>query len=315
MINPYPPLITPVQPVTPVPTMIQAPPLTMAPPLQLPPPPPSPWKTKFPSTVSAIFSAVQGVMAIGIIGCEIASILIDQYNATIYVGLWAGLFIMTAWISQEASGKFVLLSKFQRKSEIFISMHSRTICLFYFSACCCRERGCATFTLTMQIVALIFAACVIGFDAYFITNTSACFFSSNLCNGVGSSRGIFYSTWTFNNVKMSVIRAQLAAACVSFVLSIAYIIMYIVTAVLVQRANNAPSAVQQLLYSVPTLPTGPDGMILAPPPANIRTNRAGSPLYHRPAIVVDYGDGRANDLTCPTCSTTMAVSVRRKPIQ
>ncbi|CAF4724024.1 unnamed protein product, partial [Rotaria magnacalcarata] len=63
---------------------------------------------------------------------------------------------------------------------------------------------------------------------------------------------------------------------------------------------------------LPVLPTGADGMIIAPPIMNVRAHRAGSPLYHRPTMVIDNGDGRANDLTCPTCTTTMSVTVRKK---
>lgn len=77
----------------------------------LPPPDPSLqlWKLKFPSLASGILSSVQALVAIVIIGCEVGSILIDMFTATIYVGLWAGLFFMIAWICQAASGKFLLL--------------------------------------------------------------------------------------------------------------------------------------------------------------------------------------------------------------
>jgi hypothetical protein len=66
-------------------------------------PPQLQWEKKFPSVVSGIFSFIQFFITIVIIGCEVGSILIDIVTATIYVGFWASLFFMAAWISQAAS--------------------------------------------------------------------------------------------------------------------------------------------------------------------------------------------------------------------
>jgi hypothetical protein len=62
------------------------------------------WQEKFPSTLSGLFSFYQCLCTIAIIGCEVGSVLIDQFNATIYVGFWASLFFIIAWISQAAAG-------------------------------------------------------------------------------------------------------------------------------------------------------------------------------------------------------------------
>jgi hypothetical protein len=61
------------------------------------------WQKKFPSVLSGILSSVQFIVTIVIIGCEVGSILIDMVTATIYVGFWASLFFMVAWISQAAT--------------------------------------------------------------------------------------------------------------------------------------------------------------------------------------------------------------------
>ncbi|CAF1250081.1 unnamed protein product [Rotaria magnacalcarata] len=239
----------------------------------------SPWRQKFPAVLSGILAFLQFVVAIIIIGCEVGSILIDIITVTIYVGFWAGLFFLVASFSQSGS------------------------------SCCCRERGCAKFVLVSQCLALFFSLCVIGFNAYFLLNTSACFFPTSACNSTGLSRGLFYSTSNFNNIKIPLIKGQLGAGCVMFVLCLTLIIIYIVTA---YRAspNRHNSTVHPLGQN--SLPTGADGMIIAPPIMNVRAHRAGSPLYHRPTMVIDNGDGRANDLTCPTCTATMSVVVRKK---
>lgn len=135
-----------------------------------------------------------------------------------------------------------------------------------------------------------------------------CFFPSSTCTSTGSARGPFYSTTNFNNIKMSVIKGQLAAGCVIFVLCIAFIALYIYTVVKVNRAMNSP-----VVHPILENPlTGPNNTGMVPPMTNIRPHRAGSPLYHRPTIQVDNGDGRGNDLVCPTCSTTMSVTIRKK---
>ena len=62
-------------------------------------PPKQEWKQKFPAILSGILSFFQCILTLAIIGCEVGSILIDIVTATIYVGFWASLFFMIAWIS------------------------------------------------------------------------------------------------------------------------------------------------------------------------------------------------------------------------
>ncbi|CAF3379226.1 unnamed protein product [Rotaria socialis] len=140
----------------------------------------------------------------------------------------------------------------------------------------------------------------------------ACFFTTSTCNSTGSSRGIFYSASNFNNIKIPLIKGQLGAGCVMIVLCLIQIIIYIITAFRVNQVKNSPTVHPTVPSPLPVVPTGPDGMIIAPPIMNVRTQRAGSPLYHRPTMVIENGDGRSNDLTCPTCATTMSVIVRKK---
>ena len=166
----------------------------------------------------------------------------------------------------------------------------------------------------MQFIAAIFACCVIGFDSYYLVSPSTCFFPTLVCNGTVGSRGVFYSQSNFDNVKMSLIKGQLAAGCLMLVLCLVYIIIYIVVTILYMQAKKAPTVHPQMPYQQ-NLPTGADGMILAPPMTNIRPHRICSPLYYRPAIAIDNGDGRSNDLLCPTCSTMMAVTVKKRPPQ
>ncbi len=153
---------------------------------------------------------------------------------------------------------------------------------------------------------------MIGFDSYFLYYPWTCFLPSSTCFSLGTYRGVFYSQSNFNNIKTPLIIGQLAAGGVMFVLCLIYIIIYIIRAIRVQKAKASPMVYPQAPYTMPRVPTGPDGMITAPPITNIRPTRAASPLYHRPTLVIDNGEGRTNDLLCPTCSTTMSVTVRKK---
>lgn len=62
------------------------------------------WRENFPALLSELFAFYQFLCTIAIIGCEVGGMLIDLFNATIYVGIWAGLFFMVAWILQAVAG-------------------------------------------------------------------------------------------------------------------------------------------------------------------------------------------------------------------
>ena len=91
------------------PQMVPVNPSNMPPTAPQPPPQPEMWTLKFPSICSGILSVIECILTLAIIGCEIGSVLIDIFTATIYVGFWAGIFLMIAWISQSASGKYLSL--------------------------------------------------------------------------------------------------------------------------------------------------------------------------------------------------------------
>ncbi len=79
------------------------------------------WRKKYPSVVTGIFSFIQFILTIVIIGCEVGSILIDAIVATVYVGFWSGLFFMIAWITQASS---CMSSEFFDLKFIFSYFHS-----------------------------------------------------------------------------------------------------------------------------------------------------------------------------------------------
>lgn len=260
--------------------MIENPPSVFSPALQ--------WKKNYPAIISGIVSVLQFIFTFAIIGCEIGSILIDIVTATIYVGLWASLFFLIAAISLASS------------------------------SCCCRFRGCATYTLVIQCIGIFFAICVLGFDAYFLAHPTTCFFPSSMCRSSAPIRGLFYTKQNFDNVKIPLIITQLVCGGILFLLFVFYVFIYAFTAVRFRQArvsaNNA-----QIRANNPSsyLPIGVDGLVTAPPQVNIRPARHTSPLYHRPGTTsLETGQQlRPNDLQCPNCHSTMTVVVEKRPPQ
>ncbi|CAF1363421.1 unnamed protein product [Adineta steineri] len=233
---------------------------TMIPPQQL-------WRKKFPAIISGIFSFIQFVLMVIIIGCEVGSMLIDIVTATIYVGLWASLFFMIAWISQATS------------------------------SCCCRNRGCATYTLIAQCISLFFAMCIIGFDAYYIISPTTCFFSSYICSSSAPARGLFYSNENFNNIKIPLIKGQLAAGCLMFIICLVYIVIYIITSIRVHRAKQPRTIYPQVQNPFTAPSTISNGILTAPPITNYSTPTT---LYN-------------SEIVCPTCKTVMNMTPSKRP--
>ncbi|CAF0943624.1 unnamed protein product [Adineta ricciae] len=198
------------------------------------------WQTMFPSIISGLFAFYEILCSIGVVGCELGSVLIDKYNCTIYVGFWSGLFLISAWISQ-------------------VLAVSR-----------CLTRRCATETLILKCISLVFAVCIISFDTYFVITPTACFYSSSLCNSNGTSRGVFYSKTNFNQVKIPLIKAQLAIAAAMFAFDVAYIVMYAVTWKRLKKYERSeakvsnkskPMFIDDHRYVVESLPTT-DGNVI-----------------------------------------------------
>jgi hypothetical protein len=145
---------------------------------------------------------------------------------------------------------------------------------------------------------MCFAICVIGVDAYYITNPTTCYFSLSICSSSGSARGVFYSQSNFNSIKIPLLKGQLAAGVVMFTLCLFFVIIYM-TSVRPQRFKQRTSVYPQVPYSLSYPPAVSNGISNAP-----ATN------YGRP-VVPNNGDGR--ELVCPTCHTVMRMTAFKPP--
>lgn len=150
----------------------------------------------------------------------------------------------------------------------------------------------------MQIIAVFFSICVIVFDSYYIVYPNTCFYPSSTCSSSGSTRGLFYSSSNFNNIKMPLIKAQLAAGCLMFVLCFIYIPIYLITIFRVYRTKQSPIIYPQ----VQTFPAVSNGILTAQPVNS----------YIQPYPVVNNGNQVAV-VVCPTCSTAMNMTTSKRP--
>jgi hypothetical protein len=90
---------------------------------------------RFPRWTSAVLAVIQIGLTTAIIGLELGSSIIDLAHGTIWVGYWTGLvFIYT-----------LVMMLFISKLNVFFLWIF--ICIYYFLACCCRGRCCATYVL------------------------------------------------------------------------------------------------------------------------------------------------------------------------
>jgi len=150
---------------------------------------------------------------------------------------------------------------------------------------------------------MFFAACVIGFDTYYIINPTTCFFSSSICSSSAPERGLFYTPSNFNNIKIPLIKGQLAAGAVMFTLCLVYIIIYIITSIRVHRAKQ-PTSVHPQVPTTLSYPPAVSNSILTAPATN-----------YSPPVVPNNGDGRGTELVCPTCYTVMRMTaIKRLPM-
>jgi len=115
------------------------------------------------------------------------------------------------------------------------------------------------------------------------------------------ARGLFYSETNFNNIKIPLIKGQLGAGAVMFVLCLIYIIIYITTSIQVHRAKQSPSVYPQVENPYPVLPTVSNDMMTAPPMTD-----------YRPPSTISNSDSRTTLLVCPTCNTVMNMTATRR---
>ena len=79
------------------------------------------WREKFPNVIGSLLSIFEMILTFAVIGCEIPTIFFHFPRMNAFVGYWAFLFFMCAWIS--LAGISVVLYLFTKYSSIFTGNH------------------------------------------------------------------------------------------------------------------------------------------------------------------------------------------------
>ncbi|CAF2123816.1 unnamed protein product [Rotaria magnacalcarata] len=195
---------------------------------------------RFPLSVVAILAVIQMLTTFSIIGLEIGHIVYNVRLTNLFVGFWASLPFTILWISTFAN------------------------------VCCCRRRSCATHTLVENCISFIFAFILIGINAAFLRRPDACFFTERVCANLYR---LNYDVENFGcvlddksphcrNVRLTLIKAQLASGVIMAVTCFLYFILYGITTVKASRStrHQAPTVTNAVMTPVyqhrvqPTMP-------------------------------------------------------------
>ena len=222
------------------------------------------WRRRFPCGVLTILCLLEMIFTFIILGCEVGSMIIDFYRMNAFVGYWAFPFFMCAWLSLAGAG------------------------------CCCRTSCCISAALVFQCLAIPVSICVIGLDGYFLNNPLQCFFSND-CSSAYTSQSYGYplNSSDFFNIKIPLVKAQLAAGVLMLVCCIVFIIIYIIAKVLMHQEPRLGDTMVQPYFA--------QNAMYASAPMPVQTV-AMAPV---PIRVAPQGDR----LSCPRCQTVFPIPI------
>ena len=123
--------------------------------------------------------------------------------------------------------------------------------------CCCRRRTCATHAALENFLSLIFAGVLIGINIVFLRNPSRCYFTDDLCEKFSWTDTVSRSWRCFidgsatncEQIRLDLIKAQLAMGIVMAVLCVLYLIVYIIVLYRAKRSVR-PTAAQAVMAPV-----------------------------------------------------------------
>lgn len=215
---------------------------------------------RFPLAVVAVLATIQLLITLIIIGLEVGHILYGIRLANLFAGFWVSVPFTFLWISMFATGKFLYM---QYKFYCIILF-------FYILVCCCRQRSCATNAFVQNLISFIFAMVLVGINATFIRRPDDCYFGTKICNDLSmlstSSSDLIClfdeTTTDCRKTRVSLIKAQLAAAIVMALTCFTYIIIYFVVNYKASRATRrqertAVHAVMAPVYQSPVASSTP----------------------------------------------------------
>lgn len=187
--------------------------------------------------------------------------------------------------------------------------------------CCCRTRGCGVATLIFQCLSIPMAICVIGFDAYFLNHPTQCFLSDD-CSSYNVN-SYFNELWgdlsninDLVDIKIPLIKGQLAAGVLMLTSCIIYIIIFAITAYRISKNNQIHgNSTLPMIVTGPAIPNNPPLNMIARGSINYGDFRRPSvinPPIVRPQVVPPEisteTTTQQHNMICPRCQLTFPLA-------
>lgn len=173
------------------------------------------------------------------------------------------------------------------------------MCWCFSIGCCCRIRCCGITTLVFQFLAIPMALSVVGLNVYFLMNPTHCWFLNTCMMNEFWSRTEYYDTTTLYNIKIPIIKGQLAAGGLMVASQAIYIIIFVMTnhkvSQTIQLQNNAPVQIAVMPKRIDYVDSSTRNRTMAPP------------YNSTMEIPLDSVVSR-NQMTCPKCHTNFRIS-------
>ncbi|CAF0851737.1 unnamed protein product [Adineta ricciae] len=187
------------------------------------------WKRSWPRCFLGLITIVEVLLGLVIFLTEVLNILMDFWHTNIFGGIWASFTILINWI------------------------------LLYMTVCCRTTVGASTCALFWNLITLIALGVLIAFDIIFILNPYTCLLTSTCStqpqvislNSIMQLIPAFHDYSSYDSKKFF-LQIQVGCAGGAFLISLLYIIIYIVCRM---KLNGHVRDIPKVA-SAPPLPSG-----------------------------------------------------------
>jgi len=173
------------------------------------------WQKSWPRCFFALSASVQVVLGIVIFVTEVFNVVMEFWYMNVFGGVWGSIVLLINWIT------------------------------IYSTVCCSPSVRRSTCSLVWNIITLITMGVLIAFDIVFILNPSTCLLTPSCAtqseiislNFIMTSISQFKYYTTFDSKKLF-LEIQVGCAGLAFVLSLIYIVVYIVCKVKLKNRTS-----------------------------------------------------------------------------
>lgn len=152
---------------------------------------------------------------------EVLNILMDFWYTNVFGGIWVSIILFVNWILIFVTGR-------EKEKIVLRSIVSLLVC-------CTTTLRASTCSLVWHVITVVACALLIAFDIVFVLNPYTCLLTST-CSSQSQVISLNFlmqtlpqfSTYTSYDSKQLILEIQLGCTCLAFLLSIVYIIIFVV---------------------------------------------------------------------------------------